>query len=614
MSAIANLVQQKTASTGNGPMLLSLVAGCRSFSSAFGTGGSDMFFYFIRHRSAPEWEVGTGHMADAGTLVRDNVISSSSGGAKVAFSAGEKDVVNDIAAERQMVLPAAPALGDMLVFDGLRWQAAKPEMSAIDGLAAALAAKAAAVHSHAAADITGLGDALAGKAGAVHTHALADVSGLDAALLGKAAAAHTHGASDITGLSTALAAKADSLHRHEVEDIDALAETLAGFALAEHTHATDEVTGLDAALATKSALGHSHAISDVTNLTTTLAGKAAASHSHAPSDISGLESMLAAKAPTSRSIATAGSLTGGGTLGGDLSLSLSGDHASPGSGKYYGTDASGAKGFYALPAVAETPDAADIPFDSAGRLLVTASDVQSALAQADLHLQSAGFHPARTVHANHFTGADIGPFVAATSGTSANAATLETDLSVNTDALGVFRLTTGTTAAGAAWRSLGAAALVPHASGKRIRIKSRIRIATLTASGSQEFRVWGGLTVNTAATTNPASVIGMCWYYDKDNANWVLRRRNATATYDVATDVAVEAGVWYDMELVITGSETDTNVTGELFINGVSKAVNTQLVGSLGYNAVSVALQKAVGTTARLLYIDYEALFMERLA
>ena len=612
MSSIANFVQQKTVSTGTGALLLSAVTASRGFASAFGIGGNDMFFYFIRHRSAPEWEVGTGHMADAATLVRDHVISSSSSGAKVAFSAGEKDVVNDIAAERQMVLPAAPSLGDMLVFDGLRWQAAKPDMSSVAGLTAALAGKAGSSHAHTLADVNGLSAALNAKAAAAHSHATSDITGLAALLGGKAGVSHSHDISGVTGLQDALDAKAAAAHSHSSADISDIDDLLQTRAEVEHTHALDDVEGLSAALSTKAAAAHSHSTADITGLGALLDGKAGVSHSHAIGSVTGLQDALDAKAPASRSIATSGSLSGGGDLGANRTFSLNGDDASPGNGKYYGTDSGGVKGFHTLPAAAAAPDADDVPFDAESRLLVTGANVQTALQNVDNALQRAGFHPSRTVSFNHFTGSDSGPFIAAVTGTGANAATIEGDYSVNTDALGVFRMTTGTTASGAAWRSLGTAAVMLHADQKVLRLKSRIRLANLTASGTQEFRAWGGITVNTAANTNPASAIGMYWYYDKDNTRWVLRRRNAGFVYDAVTDVTVEAGVWYDMELVVNGAVDDNDVMCELFINGVSKAVNSQLIGSMGYNVVSAAIQKAVGTTARLMYIDYEALFLER--
>ena len=41
--------------------------------------------------------------------------------------------------------------------------------------------------------------------------------------------------------------------------------------------------------------------------------------------------------------------------------------------------------------------------------------------------------------------------------------------------------------------------------GKKLRLLSRIRLANLTAAGSQEIRVWGGVSIGTAATTAPES-------------------------------------------------------------------------------------------------------------
>ena len=53
--------------------------------------------------------------------------------------------------------------------------------------------------------------------------------------------------------------------------------------------------------------------------------------------------------PSSRSITASGSLSGGGTLTGDLTLQLVNDAGSPGTSFYYGTNSSGTKGFFALP-------------------------------------------------------------------------------------------------------------------------------------------------------------------------------------------------------------------------------------------------------------------------
>lgn len=59
--------------------------------------------------------------------------------------------------------------------------------------------------------------------------------------------------------------------------------------------------------------------------------------------------VLDGKVDTTAAIATAGSLTGGGNLTANRTLSLVGDAATPGASRYYGTDSSGTKGYHALP-------------------------------------------------------------------------------------------------------------------------------------------------------------------------------------------------------------------------------------------------------------------------
>lgn len=105
MPAPANLVREETSSTGTSTLTLSAVNGYVRFSDstyAFGTGGTDAFWYFISNRNAAEWEIGTGHMSDANTLVRDTVLFSSNSNAAVNFTAGTKDVCNDIPAGMQV--------------------------------------------------------------------------------------------------------------------------------------------------------------------------------------------------------------------------------------------------------------------------------------------------------------------------------------------------------------------------------------------------------------------------------------------------------------------------------------------------------------------------------
>lgn len=101
MPAPRDLIHETSTSTGTGNLTLAAVNGKVRFSDAthgFGTGGSNVFDYYISNRSAAEWERGTGHMSDANTLVRDTVLASSNSDSAVDFSGGTKDVTNDVPA------------------------------------------------------------------------------------------------------------------------------------------------------------------------------------------------------------------------------------------------------------------------------------------------------------------------------------------------------------------------------------------------------------------------------------------------------------------------------------------------------------------------------------
>lgn len=102
MPAPSDLVHETSTTTGTGDFTLSNANGKRSFNTAFGTGGSNVFDYYISNTGAAEWERGTGHLSAASTLVRDTVKASSNSNNAVNFSAGTKDVTNDVPAARQV--------------------------------------------------------------------------------------------------------------------------------------------------------------------------------------------------------------------------------------------------------------------------------------------------------------------------------------------------------------------------------------------------------------------------------------------------------------------------------------------------------------------------------
>lgn len=88
---VADRVRETTTTTGTGTITLAgAVTGFQSFA-AIGNGNTT--YYTIAGQGTSQWEVGIGTYTAAGTtLSRDTVLSSSSGGAKVSFSAGTKDV------------------------------------------------------------------------------------------------------------------------------------------------------------------------------------------------------------------------------------------------------------------------------------------------------------------------------------------------------------------------------------------------------------------------------------------------------------------------------------------------------------------------------------------
>ena len=91
------------------------------------------------------------------------------------------------------------------------------------------------------------------KAAAVHTHEASEITDFDAAvqsavaddLAGKANTEHTHEMDDVTGLTDALGAKADAEHIHKAADITDLTDTLSSAVVGEAGKATSDKNGKD---------------------------------------------------------------------------------------------------------------------------------------------------------------------------------------------------------------------------------------------------------------------------------------------------------------------------------------------------------------------------------
>lgn len=88
---VRDRVQETSTTTGTGTFTLAGAStGFQSFS-AIGNGNTT--YYTIAAQGGSQWEVGIGTYTSSGTtLSRDTVLSSSTGGSKVDFTAGTKNV------------------------------------------------------------------------------------------------------------------------------------------------------------------------------------------------------------------------------------------------------------------------------------------------------------------------------------------------------------------------------------------------------------------------------------------------------------------------------------------------------------------------------------------
>jgi hypothetical protein len=94
------MVWETTTDTAS-PYTLTAVA--KSFNTAFGTGGTDLFdAHFINQDAPGEYMHATCHLSAAAVLVVDTVIEGSNGTSEVAWSPGTIDVTNDVPASKQV--------------------------------------------------------------------------------------------------------------------------------------------------------------------------------------------------------------------------------------------------------------------------------------------------------------------------------------------------------------------------------------------------------------------------------------------------------------------------------------------------------------------------------
>jgi hypothetical protein len=116
---LANRVKETTTTAGTGTVtLLGASAGFQDFN-AVGSGNST--YYTIAAQTGTQWEVGIGTYTYGGatnTLSRTTVLSSSSGGSLVDFSAGTKDVFVTYPSEYAVASTNVGTAGQLLTSNG----------------------------------------------------------------------------------------------------------------------------------------------------------------------------------------------------------------------------------------------------------------------------------------------------------------------------------------------------------------------------------------------------------------------------------------------------------------------------------------------------------------
>ena len=111
-------VQETTTTTGTSDFTLGgAVLSYQTFASI---GNGNTTYYTAFDPNVGDWEVGIGTYSTTGpTLTRDTILASSSGGSKVSFAAGQKNVIATYPAERSVNLDQAGTYITPAAFDTL---------------------------------------------------------------------------------------------------------------------------------------------------------------------------------------------------------------------------------------------------------------------------------------------------------------------------------------------------------------------------------------------------------------------------------------------------------------------------------------------------------------
>jgi hypothetical protein len=264
-------------------------------------------------------------------------------------------------------------------------------------------------------------------------------------------------------------------------------------------------------------------------------------------------------------------------------LRLINDSASPGNDKLYGTNSLGQKGWY------------DQPAGGGGGVTMLFPETIDGWC---------------IVHSDYNAGTTPAITSGQTSGTGANGGSAyTTNDAVTLARCGVFSISTGTTTTGRAARTSSTTANLGFKTGVEYKFGAGLRLED-APDATEDYYVFVGFKQSASADPRSATSCGL--YYDRGYTNWqTLSYLGGAATY-TDTGVAFAADAWFDLGVRVTGNDTAGSVTAECYINGTSVGTITGVQNVSSLWTYNHEIKKLAGTTARLMYVDYEYLLSRR--
>lgn len=195
----------------------------------------------------------------------------------------------------------------------------------------------------------------------------------------------------------------------------------------------------------------------------------------------------------------------------------------------------------------------------------------------------------------------LGNLTVANSGTGASTAFTTGFLSTD-NTMGIASSTTGTTAAGRSFVGLVSSDQLTLGGGE-VRVTCILRTPSQLSDGTERYTLRMGI-IDTR--TNGGATDGLFFSYTDtvNSGNWSVDAVSAGAPYSpVDTGVPVVVATWQRLEIVVNAAATEAT----FYIDGTLVHTETTTIPSGTARATGAGwiIFKSVGTTARVLYVDY---------